>query len=302
MHKTIFVSIASYRDNDIQNTVDSLINNAEFPDRVYIGIFLQVDPITDTDCYVREHPNIRISTIHAKDAQGAGYARSHCQKLMNNEDFFFQVDSHMRFVKGWDSLLINMYSEVGNIKSVISTYPLPFTLPDKLHENGRVVINPYKFDIDGVLLQSSGIHAFKENQDLEQTAYISAGMLFGPGIMVKDVPADPYIEFTGEEITTAIRLWTHGYNVYIPNKVVAYHNYDVNTGRPRIWHDKVAHDKVHLKSRARVLHLCRTKSNFTDDCLFEIDKYSLGKVRTFESFEEFTKIDFKNGLYNNKKI
>lgn len=300
--KTIFVSIASYRDRDLQNTVNSLFENAEFPDRVFVGVFLQIDPMADTDCFLQKHPNVRVTMIHAKDARGAGYARYHCQGMMQNEDFFFQVDSHMRFAKNWDSVLVNMYNECGKEKSVISTYPLPFTLPDKLHSGGRIVINPQKFDVDGVLLQASGIHAFKENQALEQTAYISAGMLFGPRSMVKDVPADPYIEFTGEEITTAIRLWTHGYNVYIPNKVVAYHNYEVNTGRPRIWDDPAAHNRVHLKSRARVLHLCRTKLNPAADCLLEIDKYGLGSERSFESFEEFSKLDFKNRLYNGKKI
>ena len=35
---TIFISIASYRDPECSLTIDSIYKNAEFPNRIYIGI------------------------------------------------------------------------------------------------------------------------------------------------------------------------------------------------------------------------------------------------------------------------
>lgn len=300
--KTIFVSIAAYRDADVQNTINSLFENAAWPDRVYVGVFLQIDPNADSDCLVKSAPNVTVKTIHAKDAKGAGYARHMCQRMMDGEDYFLQVDSHMRFAKNWDSLLIQMHADTQRQKSVISTYPLPFTPPNTLNAPRHVIINPKKFDVDGVLLQSSGMYELKDDQELIRNPFISAGLLFGPSQFIKDVPADPHIMFTGEEITTGIRLWTHGYNVYVPNKVVAYHNYATNPARPRIWTSITDDSKLSLNSRQRVLYICRQKAFVTDDCLFNIDKYGLGMQRSFESYEEFAQLDFKNRLYKGKEL
>lgn len=53
--------------------------------------------------------------------------------------------------------------------------------------------------------------------------FISAGMLFTLGHAVMEVPYDPYLYFTGEEITLGARLWTSGWEIYCPNEVISYH-------------------------------------------------------------------------------
>ena len=42
-HKTIFVQIASYRDPECQWTVKDLFDKADHPERVYVGIFWQIN-------------------------------------------------------------------------------------------------------------------------------------------------------------------------------------------------------------------------------------------------------------------
>ncbi len=39
--------------------------------------------------------------------------------------------------------------------------------------------------------------------------FVSAEMLFAPARLVKDMPYDPWLYFLGEEISLAVRLWTH---------------------------------------------------------------------------------------------
>lgn len=292
--KTIFVSIASYRDVDINNTIDSLFHNAEHPDSIHIGVFLQIDLGLDKDCTVVTRPGVSVITIDPRDAKGAGYARSQVTRLYNGEDYFFQIDSHMRFAMHWDSKLIEM---IPDGKSILSTYPLPFTPPNDFNRDRYVVIAPKKFDVDGVLLQSSGMYEFKSGA-LEQSPFISAGMFFAPRSYLKDVPIDPNILFTGEEISTGIRLWTHGYDVYIPNKVIAYHNYNLTPERPRIWVDQGQINERSKQSRERVLWLCRQKKDVSIESLVDIDLYGLGHSRSLESFEEFSRIDFKNRIIN----
>jgi hypothetical protein len=300
--KSIFVSIASYRDADLQNTVDNLLFNAKNPEAIFVGICLQFDPELDRDCLVRIQPNISIVTINAKTAKGAGSARSDVQKLWRGEDFFFQIDSHMRFAKDWDQTLIEMIERCPSEKSVLSTYPLPFTPPGDFNPDRYVVIKPKAFDVDGVMLQNSGMFPF-DGQKLVKSPFISAGMLFGRAAVIKDVPYDPYIPFTGEEISLGLRLYTHGYDVYIPDQVIAYHNYNLAPERPRIWKDQESHNNMSAVGRARVLWLCGQKiSELPAATLIDMDKFGLGCKRSLAQFEFFSEIDFKNQRYKGEKV
>ena len=44
MKNTIFVQIASYRDPDIKNTIQSMLDNAKYPDNLVVGICRQYHP------------------------------------------------------------------------------------------------------------------------------------------------------------------------------------------------------------------------------------------------------------------
>ena len=56
-------------------------------------------------------------------------------------------------------------------------------------------------------------------------AFIAGGFFFTKSDFIKEVPYDPNLYFIGEEISLGVRAYTHGWDVYYPNKVVIYHNY-----------------------------------------------------------------------------
>ena len=58
------------------------------------------------------------------DARGPTYARYICSHLWNGEEYFLQIDSHMKFFKDWDEKIINNYKNIGDEKAIISSYPL----------------------------------------------------------------------------------------------------------------------------------------------------------------------------------
>ena len=73
---SIFVSIASYRDSELIPTIISILENACYIDRVFIGICLQdTNDIIENFKY-KNHPNIRMYNIHYKQAKGVCYAWS----------------------------------------------------------------------------------------------------------------------------------------------------------------------------------------------------------------------------------
>ena len=306
MLPTIFVSIASYRDPDCQNTVRDLFEKAAYPERIIIGLCLQIVPGEDEDCLVSTEPHqqLRLIEVHAAEGRGACWARSRVQELWRGEDYFFQVDSHMRFVPGWDEKLIAMLGKCSGEKSVISTYPLEFTPPDQFAPDMLVTIRPKGFDIDGVLTQNSWLYPLdKVPEHPAPSAFISAGMLFASGRVVDEIPYDPYLYFTGEEITLGARLWTSGWEIYCPNEVIAYHNYSQQTARPRHWVDQTDWVNLSLRSRRRIRHILGIEiiNNDSDD-LVGIERYGLGSVRTLAEYEVFSGLDFKGHLFKGQPL
>lgn len=299
MHPTIFVSIASYRDPDCQNTVRDLFEKAARPERVFIGICWQFVPKEDDDCFtVETRPEqVRTINVHASESKGACWARSKVQSLWQGEDYYLQIDSHMRFAPGWDELLIGMLAQCASPKPLLSTYPLTFTPPDKYGDEGVVTIYPKGFDDSGVMGQRSEMASMKDAPPLpRQNAFIGAGLIFAAGKIVEEVPYDPYVYFEGEEITLAVRMWTSGWDIFVPNAVVAYHDYGQRPERPRHWKDQTDWDKLNQHARKRiryVLGMTRTR----DADLTEMERYGLGTARSLADYEAFAGLDFRARMY-----
>lgn len=308
MIPTIFVSIASYRDPDCQNTVSDLFEKAAYSERITIGLCLQIVPGEDEDCRVSSsrQQQLRMIEVHASESRGACWARHQIQGLWHGEDYFFQVDSHMRFVSGWDEKLIAMLKKCPGEKSVISTYPLEFTPPDQFAPDNYVTIRPFGFDEEGVLTQNSWFYPMDSAPELPAPSpFISAGMLFAPGKVVDEVPYDPHLYFTGEEITLGARLWTSGWGIYCPNKIVAYHNYSKQVARPRHWVDQTNWvNSLMVRSHRRIRHILgiETMGNDCDDDRIEIERYGLGSIRTLAEYEAFSGLDFKGHLFEGKPL
>ena len=120
----IFVSIASYRDDECPKTIISLFENAKNPNNIFVGICQQNKEDEDIDCYLEKYKNnIRIKRLKHTEAKGPTFARYLCSKLCDGEEYFLQIDSHTDFVKNWDSIIIDLYHKCPSIKTVITHYP-----------------------------------------------------------------------------------------------------------------------------------------------------------------------------------
>ncbi|CAN7379706.1 methyltransferase domain-containing protein [Pseudoduganella sp. LjRoot289] len=305
MQPTIFVSIASYRDPDCQNTVRDLFEKAAHPERVFIGICWQSVPLEDDDCFVLETrpEQVRTIRVHAADSKGACWARAQVQTLWQGEDYYLQVDSHMRFVAGWDDVLIAMLAQCDSARPLLSTYPLAFTPPDTYGADGVVTIHPKEFDETGVLAQRSEIASMKDAPPSPQrNAHIGAGLIFAAGRVVAEVPYDPYLYFEGEEITLAARLWTSGWDIFVPNAVVAYHDYGRRPERPRHWKDQSDWDVLNQHARKRVRHLLGIERSREGADLVDIERHGLGTVRSLAEYETYSGLDFRARLHRGRPL
>lgn len=300
---SIFVAIASYRDTECQWTVKDLFEKATCPDRIFVGICWQFVPGEDDDCFqVTTRPEqCRVLEFHARDSQGACWARHQGQKLWQGEDYVLQIDSHMRFVPGWDERLLEMLAACPSERAVLSTYPPAYVPPNDLAPESVTTIHPKHFDTNGVLMFGSTAVPVKDAPAVPvPSPYVAAGMLFGPGAIIEEVPYDPYLYFQGEEITLAVRLWTSGWDIFIPNKVVAWHDYTKRPGRRRHWDDSADSTKLSARAYARVRVLLGMEGSTDPDVLQEIGRYGLGTRRSLQDYEAFAKLDFSRRLIDGR--
>jgi SAM-dependent methyltransferase len=299
-HGAIFVSIANYRDSETAHTLRDLFASAAHPERVFAGVFSQVVPGEDDDCLADAVPHgapaghVRELRVHASESLGACWARSRIlQELLQGEEYVLQIDSHSRFEPGWDDQLLDMLRRCPSERAILSAYPPAYELPDQRIPSPPSVIAANYWDASGILVARSRL---LDPEHLPSApvpgALIAAGCLFGPSAAFREVPYDPHLYFHGEEVSLSVRLWTHGWDVFAPDRVVLYHDYSSNRGRARNWHDRRDWVALNQRSFARLRHLLGIEESRDPAVLRDIGRHGLGNARTLAEFEEFADIRF----------
>jgi len=130
-HSEIFVSIASYRDSELIPTIEDLYAKAKNPDYIRVVVLLQTDFETiDYHKKYFEDRNVEIYSIDYRLTKGVSYIRSKIQHFIENEKYYLQIDSHMRFAEHWDEKFINYLQKANSKKPIISFYPVAYTLEE----------------------------------------------------------------------------------------------------------------------------------------------------------------------------
>lgn len=296
-NQKIFIQIAAYRDPQLLPTLKDCLANAMHPENLVFSIAWQhsvEDKWDNLDEYKFDR-RFKIIDINYKDSKGACWARNTLQKNYDGEEYTLQLDSHHRFVQYWDQKLIAMYEGLrrkGVAKPLITAY-----IPSYDAENdpkGRINF-PWKMNFDkfipegAVFFLPAAIDGFEKLTEPIPARFYSAHFAFTTGLFVQEVPHDPEYYFHGEEISVGVRAWTHGYDLFHPHIVIAWHEY-TRKGRTKQWDDD------------RNWHLKNTQSHLRNRKLFSMDNlprdidfgiYDFGKVRTLAQYERFAGISFK---------
>ena len=275
---SIFVSVAAFREHLLAETLMSLFGSSDHPEKVFVGAIVNNCFNTDGTCKgspkvvgkdkngrdVLEHTDgvpdinhietfcsnttftkycnsgqLRVLYVNETDALGPAAARYYSSKLWGGETFYVQVDSHLHFANGWDTLYVEDLKLSSNYpKSVLSTYPPGFV-------NFRQE-PPYTRGTRLCRCQIRSAEDFLPRIEMEgrcnetevrptQMPFMGAGFFFARSEFLIDVPFDPFLPwlFMGEEVALSIRAWTHGWNIYAPRKNLIGHQYrPVRCGEP----------------------------------------------------------------------
>ena len=311
-NELIFVSIASYRDTQLVPTVEDLLAKAHEPGLLRFGICWQHGP-EEPPLPFEGDGRFQILDVDWRDSRGACWARAEIMKLWRGEQWFLQVDSHCRFVPGWDTKLIRMMGQTGSPKPILSTYATAFTprvagstIPEILSGSPQLMVIE-TFSGDGIpQLKPHGIPEIPGRNGPLAARFLAAGFLFAAGSFVEEVPYDPELYFFGEEISMTLRAFTSGYDLFHPIESVAWHDY-VRAYATRHWDDhgaaesaainKVPSDSGELDklSRQKVRQLLQAtpSDGSTGSSSNLLGRFGLGSVRTREEYERYAGLSFE---------
>lgn len=310
-HGTIFVSIAAYRDDECKDTVFDLFDKATRPERVFVGVVQQIKDASE-DCFEKcdscrerkRNGQIRQIDYDFSEARGPCFARYQASKLWRGEEYYMQIDSHMKFEQGWDDTVFAEMARTGDPTAVLSSYPpTEDQMRDfKAADFGQMIINcDPQFNSDGLVSFLAAIVDSPPGPLAQRAAvaapFCGAGLMIMPGKAIIDVPYDPHLNFLffGEELMHSARLWTSGYNFYAPVQSFVIHHYG-REDKPKFWADRNNYESCRRKAVQRVKYLLGLEPlGSVDPAEYQtdIDVYGPGTKRSLADYFRFAGIDWK---------
>lgn len=233
----IFVNIASYRDPELIPTVLDLIEKVSDIKQLRVVVAWQHD---DNESIEPVKHLIEYIDIPYVESKGVCWARNLIQQKYNGEEYTLQLDSHHRFVKDWDVELIQMYQQCKNMGSdfpILTSYLPNYDAIKNTFIEEAWQMRVEKFMDEGPLFfVPEPIANFNQLTAPIPARFYSGHFAFTDGNFNNTVKYDSDYYFYGEETNMAVRAFTHGYDLYHPHKIIAWHQYDRAT-RPTHWND-----------------------------------------------------------------
>ena len=292
----IFVQIASYRDPQLIPTLKSMIENAKNPKKLIIGICRQYHPDDKFDV-LDEYKNdkrFRVTDVLYSESKGVCWARNQVQQLYGGEDYTLQIDSHMRFEKNWDETFIKMIKQLqkkGFEKPLLTGYVSSFNPENDPEQRIR---EPWRMAFDrfipegAVFFLPESIPGWQDLKEPVPARFYSAHFCFTLGKFSVEVQHDPEFYFHGEEISIAVRAFTHGYDLFHPHKVAIWHEY-TRKGRTKQWDDDkewgIKNSTSHKKNR-------QLFGMDGEEITMDFSKYGFGTERSLKDYEIYSGLLF----------
>ncbi|MCA1692430.1 MAG: hypothetical protein LC733_09600 [Actinobacteria bacterium] len=258
-----YVQIPTYRDAELGPTLRSLYGKATHPDRLRVRVLWQYGPDDAIPADVLGLPNLEIEAVPVAESEGCNWARLRLQAAWRDEPYTLLLDSHHRFVSGWDDLSIGLLEQLrgqGVNKPLLTAY-LPSYYPGRDPAGRRrrpFRIYPYARE-EGVLtrLTSLPIQGWTMLEAPIPADFLSLHFILADGRFNHDVPLDPEIYFFGDEVITSLRAFAVGYELFHPHRVIGWHAYDRSSRVPH-WEDHPDWAERHRRSLDRMRRTYRS--------------------------------------------
>lgn len=230
----IFVNVCSYRDRLLAPTIYSLLETESGRNEITYGIFEQTkleDSLQTKFPDIVKNSKVRYKRIDPEFSDGVVWARCINSMQIYDEEFQYQIDSHMLFDPEWDHQLIldyNHASKLENTDKILLTsgtknYDLEGERIIKHTLTGDITADLGYFQFDkGLRLHAHGSWV-AATETVTPSIHICAGNFFMPVKWIKDVGYNTRIFFEGEEQIFVITSILAGYKIFHHRKIRVYH-------------------------------------------------------------------------------
>jgi hypothetical protein len=343
---SIFLSLPSFRDGErCAETIKSIFENAKNPDKIMVGLIEEAAP-EDKYCLEQYCANqgiqfiqrqtiradmtkviateamedcprinqIRLLSKYNIAAKGPTDARALTRKIVGNEEFCLQIDSHTAFTQDWDVVAKEEWHATGNEFAVLSTAPAKMSeqqdyeswTGSKSKEVPRQCF-PKILDnnIPDFFSPADG-KAVSLEKPLLSHAWNPA-FSFSKCHIEESAPYDPFTPYVmgAEAFPRFARFWTRGYDVYTPTRNIVFHDYGPNpSGHDMNEWFKQRRGSLRQESLDRIkafLHI-RGPVDTSETALANMGIYGLGKRRSLSQLYKFTGIDMNTMKVDKENI
>ena len=302
MSKKIFISIASYQDPLLLETLCSAYENADNKDALLFGVCEQADHGIDIQS-IHFKNQIKYELLDPVMAKGPCWARARIQKLMTDEEYFLQIDSHTIFTKSWDKVLLNYHSWLEKCLQnnfIITGYPRGFKPNKELTS----------FELNTAYKETLGI-TFREKRMFEDGYYsmqksfpantqlpakgllIAGGFIFAKKAFITSIPYDPKFYFHGEELSVALRLFTNMWDVVHIPRIPLFHLYTDTENMIRKLHWNPEDEKNRAIKWNELDRLSKSRLGQLINQQLE-PPFGLGSLRSIKDFGILSGVDLIN--------
>lgn len=277
----IFVQIPAYRDRELAATLRDLYGTARAPESLRTVVLWQRDAGETLPDGIRDLPSLTVIETDAADSSGPNWARRLLQQEVGDEPYSLLLDSHHRFVPGWDELCVRMHEDLvdaGVRRPLLSSY-LPAYIPGAgraSRQRDPYVVSPLVRE-EGVLIRltSHPLYGWQTLTAPTLGSYLSLHFVFSARAFTEEVEIDPGVYFFGDEVSLSVRAFTFGWDIYHPHRIVGWHAYDRGSREPH-W---VRHPDWHHAHRASLERQRSLYSGGTDTAALR------GSARSVADFE-----------------
>lgn len=288
---TIAVLVYTYHEDDILRFINNMVERAAYPHRLYFYVAysgLSEDTIRSLYRYMDD---LHIVFRNIFPYCGTSQAYYTLDNMYEDEDYVMHIRHDVSARYNWDVFYINALQRLGDkayIAEMLARYDVdvdPLSLRDVAVVRG----------VTGLVNNSC---YFANSNYVSDKAYCRGvffkhDFLFGRGPIFHVCQHDPYIRFGMGNFPYAVRLWTHGYNLYTLGKryFSIYGWFSSVTNEERSSDDRFAANDFCSSTQHRIVKLYGIQNNDVDLGIFD-----LGQERTVESFNLYTGINIENDM------
>lgn len=299
LRKKIFVSIVSYKDPLLEQTVNSLLDNISPNNDITISILDQ-----SQNKFTIKNNNVIYVQVDPSISKGIGWARHVNSLNISDEDFYYQIDSHAIFDKHWDMYLVDDYNKYQNLynttKIILSSASKEFIMendvPIKQDANENIAfitkftIQPELSDTEKLLIVHSYARSPVSDDEELPAIHLHGGNLFTHAEFIHNVGISPTQFSHGEEQYLTLSAFINGYKLFHHSSVHNYHHdYD--------WKEAVTNPLNDISRSSEQLQKLQEKSKeaFTKFILSLTDKQIL-------EYYQYSGVDYKNNIIDDKSL